>query len=129
MDVNGYFVTDDEEGDALGFVIIADSFKDAKGIAYKSDEFSQCCDFEELTGWKLHGGDLSGLENGTVVGLMDGLERGIYPHILFEDECPTCHEDTLYLMYNKVSKKCYCENDNCPARPYTENKQNNTEVT
>lgn len=117
MEMKGYFVTNDEEGDGLGFVIITDSLEDAKNIAYKSNEYNQCCDFKELTGWEIHGGDISGLEKGTIVGLMDGLERGIYTHIYLDDECPTCHEDTLYLMYNKLIKKCYCENENCPTRP------------
>ena len=117
MSINGYFVTNDEDGDGLGFVIIADSLEDAKNIAYKSSEFSQCCDFEELTGWESHGGDVSGLKKGDVVGLIDGLKRGIYGHISIDDECPTCKENSLYLMYNMKLKKYYCENENCPARP------------
>ena len=115
--MKGYFITCDEEGDGLGFVIIEESLDDAKAIAYKADEFSQCCDFNELTGWVVREGNISGLKKGDVVGLIDGLERGIYGHISIDDECPTCGENSLYLMYNMKLKKYYCENENCPARP------------
>ena len=115
--MKGYFITCDEEGDGLGFAIIAESLDEAKTIAYKAEEFSQCCDFKEITGWEVREGNISGLESGTVVGLIDGLERNIYNHISFEDHCPTCGQETLFLMFNQKTRECFCENESCPARP------------
>ena len=117
--MRAFFVKDDDED--TGWGVVADNAKEAKKIAWNHPD----CDFwndwiEVSVKWIKHA-DVKGLKKGVVTDILEGLKRGIYAFVEYED-CPNCGSKETMIYYEEGF---YC--DACEEKHFEKIKRNKTD--